>query len=133
MSELIIDGTNALLGRVASFAAKQALLGRQVVIVHCNHVVISGGHRSIVKHYQEKRQRGGAGLKGPFFPGMAERIVKRTIRGMLPYKQARGDDALGRIRCYNEMPLKYAGAKKIVSGKEKKIKTLSLQKLIQEL
>jgi len=33
------------------------------------------------------RSKGGAGLKGPFFPKTAERILKRTIRGMLPYKK----------------------------------------------
>ena len=29
----IIDGTNAVLGRLASYAAKQALLGEEIVIV----------------------------------------------------------------------------------------------------
>ena len=30
MNEIVIDGTNALLGRLASYAAKQAILGRKV-------------------------------------------------------------------------------------------------------
>jgi len=32
------------MGRLASFAAKEALLGQKVVIVRCEDLVISGSH-----------------------------------------------------------------------------------------
>ena len=87
---IVIDGKNAILGRLASYVVKQALLGKEIAIVNCNEVVISGKPKSVIKEYQEKRQRGGSSLKGPFFPKSPERIVKRTVRGMLSYKQGRG-------------------------------------------
>jgi large subunit ribosomal protein L13 len=36
--------------------------------------------------------------------------MKRTIRGMLPYKRPRGVDAMRRVRCYVGVPAEFAGA-----------------------
>jgi ribosomal protein L13 len=59
--------------------------------------------------------------------------VKRTIRGMLSYKQGRGKDAFKRIKCYNDVPEEFSEAPKIKAGKEKKIKTLPLENLSKEI
>ncbi len=133
MNEVIIDGTNALLGRLASYTAKQALLGKKVVIVNCNQVVVSGNPRSVIEHYKMLRGRGGHSLNGPFFPRIPERVVKRTIRGMLPYKQGRGLDAFKRVMCYNETPVPYLESKKIKAGKEKPLRTIALKEISKEL
>ena len=132
-NEIIIDANNAILGRLASFAAKQALLGKKLTIVNCDEASIAGKPRSIIKEYQEIRKKGGSGLQGPFFPRSPEKIVKRTIRGMLSYKQCRGHDALKRIKCHNEIPEKYKDVKMIKAGKEKKIKTIRLKDLSKEI
>lgn len=124
--KLVIDGRNAILGRLSSYAAKQALLGKEISIVNCENVVISGRAKSIIEEYKISRQRGGSSLKGPFFPKYSERIVKRTIRGMLSYKQGRGKDAFKRIKCYNGVPGEFEDSKKITSGKEKSIKNIKL-------
>ena len=124
--KIVIDATNATLGRLASYAAKQALLGKEIAIVNCEGAVITGRKKSIISEYQEARSRGGASQKGPFFPKSPERIVKRTIRGMLSYKQGRGREAFKKIMCYNKTPEEYAEAKKIKAGKEKTFRTLSL-------
>jgi large subunit ribosomal protein L13 len=34
--------------------------------------------------------------------------MKRTIRGMLPYKRPRGADALKRVKCYVGVPVEFA-------------------------
>ncbi|MCH7567815.1 MAG: 50S ribosomal protein L13 [Nanoarchaeota archaeon] len=133
MNEIIIDANNAVLGRLASHAAKQSLIGKKVVIVNCEDAVIVGKPKSIIKEYIETRQRGGSSLKGPFFPKSPEKIVKRTLRGMLSYKQGRGRDALKRIICYNKTPDEYKEMKKIVAGKEKKIKTIKLKDLSEKI
>lgn len=129
----VIDGKNAILGRLASYAAKQSLLGKEIAIVNCDSVVISGRSKSIILDYRKTRQRGGSSMKGPFFPKSPERIVKRTIRGMLSHKQGRGRNALKKIKCYNETPKEFESSKKIVSGKEKKIKTIKLKDLSREI
>jgi large subunit ribosomal protein L13 len=131
--KIVIDGENCLLGRVASFAAKQALLGKEVAVINCEKIVVSGKPRSVILEYREDRQRGGASLKGPFFPKQPERIVKRTIRGMLPYKKGNGALAFKRVKCYvgaTEELLKNA---KKVEGSEKKLKVIALSKLSKEI
>jgi len=131
--KIIIDANNATLGRLSSYAAKQALLGKEITIVNCKEAIVSGNPKSIIKEYEETRQRGGSSLKGPFFPKSPERIVKRTIRGMLSYKKGRGRNALKNIKCFDEIPEKYAGENKIVAGKEKKIKSIKLGELSKDI
>ena len=131
--KIVIDGRNALLGRLASFAAKQSLLGKEISIVNCNEVVVSGKPKSIIGEYKEMRDKGGSSLKGPFFPRLPERIVKRTIRGMLSHRQGRGRDALKRIKCYNETPVEFEKSKMVKSGKEKNIKKIKLGDLSREI
>lgn len=101
--KIIINAESSALGRLASYAAKQALLGKEVIIVNCNKAVVVGDEKEIIERYKIKRRRGGSGLQGPNISAVPEKIVKRTIRGMLAYTQGRGRDALKRIRCYNEM------------------------------
>ena len=129
MKEIVINAKNAILGRLASYAAKQALLGKEIVIVNCEECVIAGKPGSVILKYKEMRDKGGAIQRGPFFPKVPEKIVKRTVRGMLPYKQGRGRDALKRVICYNEIPKKYKEIKMIKAGKEKRIKLIKLKEL----
>src|SRR3989344_3792347 len=110
--ELVIDATNAIAGRLAAYAAKQALNGRSVIILNSAGAVITGERQSIGRRYLQKRRRHGISLKVPIFPTSAERILKRTIRGMLSHRQERGKAALKRIVCYNTIPEKFNGAKK---------------------
>jgi len=131
--KIVIDGKNALLGRLASFAAKQSLLGKEISIVNCNEVVVSGKPKSIIGEYREMRNKGGSSLKGPFFPRLPERVVKRTIRGMLSHRQVRGRDALKRIKCYNETPVEFEKSKMVKSGKEKNLKKIKLKDLSKEI
>ena len=53
IGKIVIDAANAPLGRVASFAAKKALLGNSVFIVNCNESIISGRKRSIIDEYKD--------------------------------------------------------------------------------
>ncbi len=131
--KVIIDATNSPLGRLASFSAKQALFGKSIVIVNCDSAIISGRKSSIINEYKEARARGGAILKGPNFPKNPERIIKRTIRGMLPYKNGRGRDALKRVICYNKVPKEYENAEKISLQKIFNIKTMTLKELSERI
>jgi large subunit ribosomal protein L13 len=104
----IIDGEGLILGRLASSVAKKLLNEKdtEIVIVNAERVVISGSRVRIVKDYKERHDRGSR-EKGPFYPNMPDRIVKRTIRGMLPYKQAKGREALSRVKVYLGIPEDY--------------------------
>lgn len=105
MNKEIINAQGESLGRTASKAAKLALLGREVIILNCSKAIITGNKYTTINLYLRKRKIGGHSQKGPYFPSSPDKIMKRTIRGMLPYKKGRGSDALEKIRCYNEVPL----------------------------
>lgn len=107
-TEFIIDATDARLGRMATHAAKAALEGKKVTIINCEHAVITGSKRDILAHYIQKREWGRP-TKGPFFPRMPDRFVRRIVRSMVPYKTPRGRAAFHRIQCYIGAPAGYEG------------------------
>jgi len=133
MNQIVIDANNAILGRLASYAAKQALLGKKVVIVNCVNAVLTGRRLMIIEEYKRMVAMGGTAMRGPIYDRVAFKIVKRTVRGMLASQQKRGKDALGRVMCYNDVPKEYESAKKLLAGKEKKVKTVKLSDVIREL
>jgi large subunit ribosomal protein L13 len=98
---MLIDATNLILGRVASHAAKQALLGEQVNVINCSKALVSGNRKQVIAGFLQKIHRG-IPTTGPFYPKRSEAIVKRTIRGMLPHRQPKGIAAFKRIRCYSQ-------------------------------
>ncbi len=98
-----IDGKNLILGRLATVAAKEALLGEDVMVYNCDLVVITGRKKNIFEKYDRKITMGDP-HHGPFFPKITRRVVRRTIRGMLPHKQARGREAYKRVKCVSSLP-----------------------------
>jgi large subunit ribosomal protein L13 len=108
MEREVIDGGGLILGRLASTVAKRLLTDkdREIVIVNAERVVISGSKEKLFKEYKRRRDRGSP-EKGPYYPRMPDRIVKRTIRGMLPYKQAKGREAFSRLKVYLSIPDEY--------------------------
>jgi len=129
----IINAENATLGRLSSFVAKQALKGEEIVIVNCSKAVITGNKENIKKEFLEKRGRIGSSQKGPKYSKVAHKMVKRTIRGMLPdHRWGRGREALKRIKCYDDIPEEFKDSKKISAGKEKNIKIMEIGELSNE-
>jgi len=119
-----IDGKDAVLGRLASFVAKEALKGEEFKIMNCDKVLITGNKKTIEKEFKEKRNRFGHSQKGPKHPATSEKIVKRVIRGMLPnFREGRGRIAYKKIRCYNGIPKEFEEMKLIQLNTGKKMKT----------
>jgi large subunit ribosomal protein L13 len=100
---IVINAENLILGRFATFAAKQALLGKEVVVINAEKSVLSGTPSQIIAKVKNDKDRG-TPAKGPFIPNMADRYVRRTIRGMLPYKLPKGAAAFKRVMCYVGTP-----------------------------
>ncbi len=129
IDKIIIDAKESPLGRVASYAAKKALLGNSVFIVNCDYAVISGRKKDIIARYREYRIRGGSSLNGPHFPKSPERIMKRTVRGMVGYTKGRGSVAIKKVICYNGVPDEYSNMEKVSVSKVFKISTMRLKEL----
>ncbi len=100
---IIIDATDLIAGRVATYAAKQALLGETVRVVNSEKAVISGRKKNVFEKYLKKRSMG-TPRKGPFLHRKPEKLLRRIIRGMLPYKKPRGKEAYKRVLCYQGFP-----------------------------
>eukprot|EP00567_Pseudictyota_dubia_P018699 CAMPEP_0197432512 /NCGR_PEP_ID=MMETSP1175-20131217/549_1 /TAXON_ID=1003142 /ORGANISM="Triceratium dubium, Strain CCMP147" /LENGTH=200 /DNA_ID=CAMNT_0042960589 /DNA_START=127 /DNA_END=729 /DNA_ORIENTATION=- len=114
--EVIIDGRDHLLGRLASVVAKELLAGQKVVIVRCDEMVVSGSLvRNRVKYAQFRKKRMNTNpSRGPFHFKSPGRMVWRTIRGMLPHKTARGAEALSRLSTFEGIPHPYDKKKRQV-------------------
>lgn len=132
--EIIIDATNATLGRLASYAAKQALQGKKVIILNSEKAIVTGRKKFIIENYQKKKKRGGSSQRGPFFPRGSEKILKRTIRGMLPdYRVGRGREAFKRVLCFKGVPEEYQNKKMIKAGKEKRTNYISIEQISKHI
>lgn len=103
----VIDATNLSLGRLASYSAKQALLGEEVAIINSEKALITGNKKAILRRYFEKRDIG-TRYQGPFYPRTPHRLVKRVIRGMIPYKKPSGRVALALVKTYIGVPAELA-------------------------
>ena len=109
----VIDGTGHILGRLATYVAKQALEGEEIVIVNSENIIITGNKEDIIEDYRQRRNRGVSGRNrfGPFYPRMPDRMFRRSVRGMMPYQEPRGRAAYRRVMCFIGVPEKYEGMK----------------------
>jgi len=108
---IVIDGRELVLGRLASFVAKKLLEGERVTVLNAEHVVISGKVDATLNSYKAwlATRNVANPRKGPFHPKRPEDIVRRAIRGMLPYSKPRGIAAFRRLRVYLGVPEDFSG------------------------
>ena len=112
---IVIDGKNAVLGRLASYAAKEAMKGEEIAVVNCDEIITTGNKKDIRQDFEHRKKWVGSTQKGPKNSLIPSRIVKKTIRGMLPNARrgGRGRDAIKRVKCYGNIPREFENAKKI--------------------
>jgi large subunit ribosomal protein L13 len=99
----VIDASGHILGRLSSKIAKRLLNGEKIVVVNAEKVVITGEKYMVFERYKERYDRGSK-EKGPYFPRHPEKIFKRTVRGMLPWKSSRGREAYRNLRVFMGVP-----------------------------
>lgn len=107
---MIIDAKDMILGRIATVAAKKALMGEKVDIVNCENVIITGTKEHVLERFKAKVKKG-IPLKGPYYPRRPDMIVRRTVRGMLPHRQEKGRKAYKKVMCYMGVPEIFQGKK----------------------
>merc|ERR1712094_142995 len=113
---VVIDARGHLMGRLASFVAKEALNGQKVVVVRCEELVISGSFiRNKLKLLMKRTKRMNTNpKKGPFHHRSPADMFLRVMRGMLPHKQYRGSAAFQRIKCLEGIPEPFNSIKRVV-------------------
>lgn len=126
----IIDADGLILGRLSTHVAKRLLKDEEVAVVNSEKALITGKKDSIKRNYTQKREVG-TYRKGPFFHRMPDKIVKRTIRGMLPYQTPHGRSAFKRLKCYIGIPKEFEGKKfeVVEKVKNKSVRCMTIEEL----
>jgi len=132
--KIFIDGKGAIVGRLGSYAAKELLKGKEVVILNSEEAIISGDKKDILEKVFVLRKKGGNSLKGPKISKLPDRFLKRKIRGMLPWDKPRGRAAYKRLRCYVGGALKEDEKKNIKKIEWKKpAKYMTIKQIVSYL
>jgi large subunit ribosomal protein L13 len=122
----VIDADGLILGRLASTVAKKLLSGEKIAIVNAEKTVVSGTRSNLSKEYKERlRIRTLINpAKGPFHPRRPDGILRRTIRGMLPWDRTRGKEAFRHLAVFIGVPqeLKSANLESIPEARMERLK-----------
>lgn len=112
---VVVDASGLILGRMASEIAKKLLKGEKVEVINAEKTVIIGSKEFVSNKFKKRLelQRKGNPHFGPKYPKKPDAIVKRAVRGMLPYRRKKGGDALKKLRVF--------------IGKPKEVKAESIQ------
>ena len=114
--EIVVDGKDHLLGRLASYLAKQLLNGQRVVVVRCESICKSGSLFRNKVEWMEFLNKSATHNPRKWFVHYRSpaRTLWRTIRGMVSHKTPRGAAALGKLKVFDGMPAPYDTCKKQV-------------------
>jgi large subunit ribosomal protein L13 len=99
----LINADGLILGRMASVVAKKLLNGEKIVIVNAEKAVISGKKKNKIAEAKEFLEVG-APKRGPFHYRRPDRILRKTVRGMLPFKKPKGKTALKKLKVFISVP-----------------------------
>ncbi|AZQ14914.1 MULTISPECIES: 50S ribosomal protein L13 [Halorubrum] len=97
-ADVVVDARDCILGRVSSKVAQRVLDGETVAVVNAERAVITGNEEATMETYHTRANLGSD--SGPYYPKRPDRIFKRAIRGMLPYKTEDGREAFANVRVY---------------------------------
>jgi large subunit ribosomal protein L13 len=100
---IVYDATNQVLGRLSSIISKRLLNGDRIVVVNAEKAVVAGNPKHTTEKYFQKYKRGDV-IHGPFFPRQPDRILRRTVRGMLPWDRTRGREAYKKLKVFIGLP-----------------------------
>jgi large subunit ribosomal protein L13 len=105
----VINAEGHVLGRLCSNIAERILKGEEIVVVNAEKALILGKKEMIFAEYKQKRERG-KNLRGPYYPRRADLILKRTVRGMIPFDRPSGREAYRRLKVYVGVPKEFSSA-----------------------
>lgn len=131
--EIVIDAADSVVGRMASYAAKQLIYGKHVVIVNSEKAKIIGQPRVIIEDFLEKSKLGKGAQKGPLISKRPADMMRRAVRGMLERRRSLGRAAFKRLRCYEGVPPGYEHKEKLSIEKKEAIKFVTLGQLSKHL
>ena len=108
---IMLDAKNQILGRLASFAAKRALSGEMVMVFNAEKAVISGRRKNIVEEAKRRLETRTLGTQtnAPVHQRRPDLYLRRVVRGMLPWKKAKGRAAFHKVHVFVGVPEEFSG------------------------
>ena len=104
----VIDGKNAVLGRLGTVVAQKIMAGEDVVVLNCESIIVTGEKEMVFADYKARFDRGECkSRKGPFYPRRADLLFKRSVRGMIPWTTTSGRNAFRRLHAYVGTPKQF--------------------------
>ncbi len=119
----VVNADRLILGRMATTVAKRLLNGEEIAVVNAEKAVISGRKGNKVTEAKEFLGVGGVN-RGPYHIRRPDGIVKKTIKGMLPFKKPKGKEAYKRLKVFIGVPedLKNVKMETVLDADSKKLK-----------
>lgn len=119
----IVNADGLILGRMASRIAKRLLTGEEIVVVNAEKAVISGRKGNKVTEAKEFLAVGGVN-RGPFHHRRPDGVVRKTVKGMLPFKQPKGKQAYKNLKVFIGVPedLKNQKMETVADAQSKRLK-----------
>ena len=101
-----VNAEGLIVGRMCSKVAKRLLNGEEVIILNADKAVFSGKKKSKVAEAKQFLEVG-APERGPFHYRRPDRYLRKTVRGMVPFKLPKGKSAFKRLKVYMGVPLEF--------------------------
>ena len=101
-----VNAEGQIVGRMSSKIAKLLLNGEEVIILNAEKAVFSGKRKSKVAEAHLFLEVG-APARGPFHYRRPDRFLRKSVRGMLPFKQPKGKNAYKRLKAYMGVPAEF--------------------------
>jgi large subunit ribosomal protein L13 len=108
----LVNAEGLIVGRMASKVAKRLLNGEEVTILNAEKAIFSGKKKAKIMEAHIFLEVG-APARGPFHYRRPDRFLRKTVRGMVPYKQPKGKEAYGRLKVFMGVPLEFKGKEMI--------------------
>jgi large subunit ribosomal protein L13 len=99
----IVNADGLIVGRMATYVAKRLLKGEEIIIVNAEKAILSGKKSGKLSDAKEFLGVGAPG-RGPFHYRRPDRLVRKSVKGMLPIKQPKGKQAYKRLKVYMGVP-----------------------------
>jgi large subunit ribosomal protein L13 len=123
VNEMIVyDAEKQVAGRMATEIAHKLKQGETIVIVNAERCIITGDRDNVFEKFKSKRDRGYS-HSGPFYPRRADLILKRIVRGMLPYDRPNGRACYHRLKVFVGVPDEFVETQKMKVEAASKIST----------
>ena len=102
----LVNAEGLIVGRMCSKVAKRLLNGEEVIILNAEKAVFSGKKKSKVLEAHIFLEVG-APVRGPFHYRRPDRFLRKTVRGMVPFKQPKGKNAYKRLKVFMGVPIEF--------------------------